>query len=58
LINKDDSNTLGRTFDQLLDDLMERKKDVANRVLDNEDFLLPQEDEQHTGMEVYNQLGQ
>jgi SNF2 family DNA or RNA helicase len=58
LINKDDSNTIGRTFDQLLDDLMERKKDVANRALGNEDFLLPQEDEQRAGMEVYAQLGQ
>ena len=58
LINADASDTIGRTFDQLLDNLMERKKDVANRALGHEDFLLPQEDEKHAGMEVYNQLGE
>ncbi len=58
LINEDASNTIGRTFDRLLDDLMERKKDVASRTFDYEDFLLPREDEQRAGMEVYAQLGE
>ena len=56
LINEDSTGTIVRTFDQLLDDLMERKKDLAHQAFHHDDLFIPKEDEQKSGMEVYSHL--
>ncbi len=57
-INEDKSNRIGSTFDQLLDNLMERKKDLARSAFQTDEFLLPREEEQQIGMEVYSRLNE
>jgi SNF2 family DNA or RNA helicase len=55
LINQDPSRRIERTFDEVLDHLMDRKKELANQTLDA-DFLIPDDDEQKIGMNLFNQL--
>ena len=55
LINQ--SSQIGRTFDQILDELMERKKVLAEKAFESADFLAVNEDEQKLGMDLYESLG-
>jgi hypothetical protein len=51
-ILQDPSGAISRTFDQVLDDLMERKKALARDALDKDSFLMPTEAEETLGAEV------
>jgi hypothetical protein len=51
-ILKDETGRISRSFDQLLDELMERKKGLAEGALQKDDFLSPQENEDEVGLQV------
>jgi superfamily II DNA or RNA helicase len=51
-ILEDPSGTISRTFDQVLDDLMERKKALAINALNKDSFFAPKESEETLGAEV------
>jgi SNF2 family DNA or RNA helicase len=55
-ILKDNSGRISRTFDQLLDELMDRKKGLAEGALLKDDFLIPQENEDEAGLQVCSGL--
>lgn len=55
-ILKDNSGRISRTFDQLLDELMDRKKGLAEGALQKDDFLIPQENEDEAGLQVCSGL--
>jgi hypothetical protein len=55
-ILKDQTGRISRTFDQLLDELMERKKGLAEGALQTDDFLVPQENEDEAGLQVCSGL--
>ena len=44
------------TFDQLLDQLMENKKGLAEGALQRDEFLQPRESEEETGLQVFSGL--
>lgn len=44
------------TFDQLLDQLMENKKGLAQGVLQGDEFLKPQDNEDDSGLQVFSAL--
>jgi hypothetical protein len=50
------SGRISRTFDQLLDELMDRKKGLAEGALQKDDFLVPQEKEDEAGLQVCSGL--
>jgi hypothetical protein len=49
---KDTTGRILRSFDQLLDELMERKKGLAEGALQKDEFLIPQESEDEVGLRV------
>jgi SNF2 family DNA or RNA helicase len=51
-ILKDETRRISRSFDQLLDELMERKKGLAEGALQKDEFLIPQESEDEAGLQV------
>jgi SNF2 family DNA or RNA helicase len=51
-ILKDETRRISRSFDQLLDELMERKKGLAEGALQKDEFLIPQESEDEVGLQV------
>jgi hypothetical protein len=51
-ILQDPSGAISRTFDQVLDDLIERKKALAKNALGTASFLIPAEAEETLGAEV------
>jgi hypothetical protein len=55
-ILKDAKGRISRSFDQLLDELMERKKVLAEGALQMDDFLAPQENEDEAGLQVCAEL--
>ena len=55
-ILRDETGGVTKTFDQLLDELMERKKGLANLVLEKDAFLTPQQTEDDAAMEVFSEL--
>lgn len=55
-ILEDKSGRVARTFDQLLDELMEGKKGLAKDALEKDDFLRPQESEDESGLRVFSGL--
>jgi len=46
------TSQLSKTFDQLLDNLIERKKKLAEGILNKDNFLMPQEQEEQAALEV------
>jgi SNF2 family DNA or RNA helicase len=57
-ILSDPSGQVSRSFDQLLDELMDRKKQLALGTLKKNEFLTPQSDEDELGFEVFDGLRQ
>jgi SNF2 family DNA or RNA helicase len=55
-ILQDKSGRVARTFDQLLDQLMEGKKGLAQSVLQPDDFLRPKQSEEESGLQVFQGL--
>jgi superfamily II DNA or RNA helicase len=55
-ILEDKSGKIARTFDQLLDQLMEGKKGIAEGALQKDEFLRPQESEDESGLKVFSGL--
>jgi SNF2 family DNA or RNA helicase len=55
-ILRDATRRISRTFDQLLDELMDRKKGLAEGALEKDDFLVPQENEEEAGLQVCSGL--
>ena len=55
-IMEDKTGKVARTFDQLLDELMEGKKGIAKDALEKDDFLRPQESEDESGLRVFSGL--
>jgi hypothetical protein len=55
-ILRDATHRISRTFDQLLDELMDRKKGLAEGALQKDDFLVPQENEDEAGLQVCSGL--
>ena len=55
-ILEDKNGRVARTFDQLLDDLMEGKKGLAESALQRDDFLRPKENEDESGLQVFSGL--
>lgn len=51
-ILRDETGRISKSFDQLLDELMERKKGIAEGALQTDDFLAPQENEDEAGLQV------
>ena len=51
-ILRDETGKISKSFDQLLDELMERKKGLAEGALQTDDFLTPQESEDDVGLQV------
>jgi SNF2 family DNA or RNA helicase len=51
-ILRDETGRISKSFDQLLDELMERKKGLAEGALRTDDFLAPQENEDEVGLQV------
>jgi superfamily II DNA or RNA helicase len=52
----DESGRVARTFDQLLDQLMENKKGLAKGALQRDEFLQPRESEEEAGLQVFSGL--
>jgi len=54
----DETGRVGRSFDQLLDELMEGKKGLAKGALqkDRDEFLRPKENEDESGLQVFEGL--
>ena len=57
-ILSDPTRRVERSFDELLDELMDRKKQLALGTLKKNDFLTPQQDEDELGFEVFDGLRQ
>jgi SNF2 family DNA or RNA helicase len=55
-ILEDKTGRVARTFDQLLDQLMDGKKGLAQGALQPDDFLQPQETEEESGLQVFEGL--
>jgi hypothetical protein len=55
-ILEDRSGQISQTFDQLLDELMERKKNVAEEALRSDEFLTPRESEDEAGLRMFSSL--
>jgi superfamily II DNA or RNA helicase len=55
-ILEDKTGRVARTFDQLLDQLMDGKKGLAQGALQPDDFLHPQETEEESGLQVFKGL--
>ena len=55
-ILEDRTGKVARTFDQLLDELMEGKKGLAQGALQRDDFLRPKESEEESGLQVFSGL--
>jgi hypothetical protein len=55
-ILEDTTGRVARTFDQLLDELMEGKKGIAKDALEKDEFLRPQESEDESGLRVFSGL--
>lgn len=55
-ILEDQTGRIARTFDQLLDELMERKKSVADEAMRSDEFLTPKEDEDQQGLKIFTGL--
>jgi hypothetical protein len=55
-ILEDSTGRVARTFDQLLDELMDGKKGLAKGALQKDDFLRPQEREDESGFRVFSGL--
>jgi hypothetical protein len=55
-ILEDRSGRISRTFDQLLDELIERKKNVAEEALRSDEFLTPRESEEEAGLRMFSSL--
>ena len=52
----DESGKVARTFDQLLDHLMENKKGLAKGALQRDEFLQPMESEEEAALQVFSGL--
>jgi hypothetical protein len=55
-ILEDKTRRIAPTFDQLLDQLMETKKGLAQGALQREEFLQPKESEDEAGLQVFSGL--
>ena len=55
-ILEDKTRRVTPTFDQLLDQLMENKKGVAEGALQRDEFLQPRESEDEAGLQVFSGL--
>lgn len=55
-ILEDKTRRIAPTFDQLLDQLMEAKKGLAEGALQREEFLQPKESEDEAGLQVFSGL--
>jgi hypothetical protein len=55
-ILEDRTGQIFRTFDQLLDELMESKKNVAEEALCSDEFLAPRESEEEAGLRMFSSL--
>ena len=55
-ILEDRSGRVARTFDQLLDELMEGKKGLAEGALQKDEFLRPKESEDESALQVFSGL--
>jgi hypothetical protein len=55
-ILEDRTGKITSTFDQLLDQLMENKKGLAQGVLQGDEFLKPQDNEDDSGLQVFSAL--
>jgi SNF2 family DNA or RNA helicase len=55
-ILEDKTGRVARTFDQLLDELMEGKKGLAEGALQRDEFLRPKESEDDSGLQVFSGL--
>jgi SNF2 family DNA or RNA helicase len=55
-ILEDGSGRVARTFDQLLDKLMEGKKGLAEGALQKDEFLCPKESEDESALQVFSGL--
>jgi hypothetical protein len=53
---EDGTGRVARTFDQLLDQLMEGKKGFATDALQGHEFLRPKESEEESGLQVFSGL--
>jgi SNF2 family DNA or RNA helicase len=55
-ILEDTTGRIARTFDQLLDELMEGKKGLAEGALQRDEFLRPKDSEDESGLQVFSGL--
>jgi hypothetical protein len=55
-ILEDRTGRVARTFDQLLDELMEGKKGLAEGALQQDEFLRPKDTEDESGLQVFSGL--
>jgi SNF2 family DNA or RNA helicase len=55
-ILEDRTGQISRTYDQLLDEMMDRKKTVAQDTLQSDDFLTPKENEDDLGVQIFTDL--
>lgn len=55
-ILEDRSGRVARTFDQLLDELMEGKKGLAAGAIQKDEFLRPKESEDESALQVFSGL--
>jgi hypothetical protein len=55
-ILEDRTGQVSPTFDQLLDQLMENKKGLAEGALQRDEFLQPRESEDDAGLQVFSGL--